>query len=127
MLKGNSDPISRSFRIGCALALLGGAAAWPLFGGAVAFGWIAGAAWNLANLMVLKRLMGLLSEAGEKRTRRPLFFLLALKLGFLYPVGIGLLWSGWAPAIPFAGGFTAVLIGAVAGFLVRLPAVAACD
>ena len=78
---------------------------------------LVGAAWNLLNIGILRRLAALLGGDALKKGRRMTALLLA-KFGLLYPAGIWLLWSGAVHRIGFAAGFTAVLI-ASAGALLR--------
>ena len=80
---------------------------------------LAGAAWNLLNIGLLKRLAVLLGGETPRRGRKMVFLLLA-KFGLLYPAGIWLLWSGAVHRIGFAVGFTAVLIASMA-VLMRPP------
>ena len=77
---------------------------------------LVGAAWNLLNIALLKRLAALLGTETPKRGRKVVFLLLA-KFGLLYPAGIWLLWSGAVHRVGFAAGFTAVLIVAMAKLL----------
>ena len=80
-----------------------------------------GAAWNLLNIGILKRLAALLCGETPKRSRKMVFLLLA-KFGLLYPAGIWLLWSGAVHRIGFAAGFTAVLIASMVALLRLQPA-----
>ena len=77
---------------------------------------LAGAAWNLLNIALLKRLAALLGGETPKRMRKAVLLLL-VKFGLLYPAGIWLLWSGAVHRIGFAAGFTAVLIAAMVTLL----------
>ena len=77
---------------------------------------LAGAAWNLLNIALLKRLAALLGAETPKRMRKAALLLL-VKFGLLYPAGIWLLWSGAVHRVGFAAGFTAVLIVAMAKLL----------
>ena len=77
---------------------------------------LAGAAWNLLNIALLKRLAALLGGETPKRGRK-MILLLLVKFGLLYPAGIWLLWSGAVHRIGFAVGFTAVLITAIGTLL----------
>lgn len=104
------------------LALVGAPVIAVVWGILPALGWLAGAVWNLLNITILARLAALLGIETPKRTRKLTLLLLA-KFGFLYPVGVGLLWSGAVHRVGFALGFTAVLVAAAATVLRPQPVV----
>ena len=113
-MEGNNPPVHRAIQVALGLSLVGAGAAGAVFGWAIALGWLAGAAWNAANLFLLARLMRMLKPDEPRRFRRTAFLLTA-KFGLLYPAGVWLLWSRSVNLAGFTLGFTAMLaVSAVA-------------